>query len=278
MTGQEEPILSLGEPPKRLTSNTSGVPRGWLWSLLCLQLLIIGGLIAFWLRADGTAKVTFVSGSSADELKAAAIALEERSLYTEAARTWHAYLGANPTDLQRAEILYRVGKLAIQAEDFNQAVTALVHAEQAAVDDSDLKTKIGPWIVDCLRRLGRYGDGLLDVERSLTIDPERAHVLNSRAFALVGLGRYEEALADVELSLQTLDDAWNDYVRAGALGGLERYGEGLADLEKAISFDSLFREEARESGWFDGLRNDATFGLRYETLVTDPGLPRPAPL
>ena len=127
-------------------------------------------------------------------------------------------------------------------------------------------------------RMGRYGDGLLDIERSLDLYPNSPHVLNSRAFALVGLGRYEEALADVELSLQTLDDAWNNYVRAGALAGLGRYGESLVDLEKAISLDPLFREEAVESGWFEGLRNDPTFGLRYETLVSDPGLSRPAPL
>jgi tetratricopeptide (TPR) repeat protein len=129
-----------------------------------------------------------------------------------------------------------------------------------------------------LARRGRYADGLSDIERSLDLYPQSPHVLNSRAFALVGLGRYEEALTDVELSLQTLDDAWNKYVRAGALAGLRRYGESIVDLENAISLDPLFREEAKASGWFEGLRTDPTFGLRYETLVSDPGLSQPSPL
>ena len=129
-----------------------------------------------------------------------------------------------------------------------------------------------------LARMGRYGDGLLDIERSLDLNPQSPHVLNSRAFALVGLGRYEEALADVELSLQTLDDAWNNYVRAGALAGLGRYGDSLVDLEKAINFDPLFREEATGSGWFESLRKDPAFGLRYEALVSDPGLSKPSQL
>ncbi len=129
-----------------------------------------------------------------------------------------------------------------------------------------------------LARLGRYSDGLVDIERSLDLYPQSPHVLNSRAFALVGLGRYEEALADVELSLQTLDDAWNKYVRAGALAGLGRYGESIVDLENAVGLDPLFREEAKASGWFEGLRADPTFGLRYETLVSDPGLNQPSQL
>ncbi len=209
MTGQEEPILSLGEPPKRLTPKANGVPRGWLWSLLCLQLLIVGGLIAFWLRADGISRVPSVSGSSADELKAAAIALEERSLYAEAARIWHAYLGANPTDPQRAEILYRAGKLAIQADDFNQAVTALVQAEQAAVDDSDLKTKIGPLIIDCLRRLGRYGEVGRELSRRVEFGAEqtgKGPVLATIAgdeFTEADLDRMIERRVDQMLSVQS---------------------------------------------------------------------------
>ena len=158
MNDQEQPTLSLGEAPKRLTVKTGGVPQAWLWPLLGLQLLVAAILIAVWLRSDGTAGVSSINDHMLGELKAAATALEDRSLHAEAARTWRAYLDANLTDPQRAQILYRAGKLAFKAEDFSQAVTLLVQSEQSADDDSDLKAKIGPLVVDCLRQLGRYGE------------------------------------------------------------------------------------------------------------------------
>lgn len=174
----------------------------------------------------------------------------------------------------------------IRAGDLNQPGPQGIEGEvDAAMADYAEVIRINPEFAEVynnrgwlLARLGRYAEGLSDIERSLDLYPQSPHVLNSRAFALVGLGRYEEALADVDLSLQTLDDAWNHYVRAGALAGLKRYGESLEDLEKAISSNPLFREEAIGSGWFESLRTDPTFGLRYETLISDPGLTQPSPL
>ena len=71
---------------------------------------------------------------------------------------WEAYLAAEPQCAERAEICYRIGRLHMQAEQFGPAAAALVRAEQAAGDDKDLKVKIGPRIVECLNRLGRYGE------------------------------------------------------------------------------------------------------------------------
>ena len=84
--------------------------------------------------------------------------LEDKSLDAEAARAWEAYLAADPQCAERAEICYRIGRLHMQAEQFGPAAAALVRAEQAAGDDKDLKAKIGPRIVECLNRLGRYGE------------------------------------------------------------------------------------------------------------------------
>ena len=156
---QESPNLNLGDPPRRLAAIAGGISRGWLWSLLGLQLLLVLLLLDSRLRPPGVpAQSALATTDSAAELKAAAIALEDRSLYAEAARTWDSYLRAHPTDPERPQILFRAGKLAVQAQNFSQAVTLLIQAEQAAGPDADLQAKTGPLVVECLRRLGHYGE------------------------------------------------------------------------------------------------------------------------
>ncbi|MEO1998480.1 MAG: hypothetical protein ABGZ17_24820, partial [Planctomycetaceae bacterium] len=135
-----------------------GVPRGWLWSLLGLQLLIAALLIGERIRSVATIQTQGANGVAVAELKAVAIALEERSLYAEAADSWSAYLQANPHDPERPQILFRAGKLAVRAEDFSRALTLLIQCEQAGDDGTELKAKTGPLVVECLRRLGHYGE------------------------------------------------------------------------------------------------------------------------
>ena len=84
--------------------------------------------------------------------------LEDKSLDAEAARAWDAYLAADPQCSGRAEILYRIGTLYMQADQFGPAAAALVRCEHAAPDDQDLRAKVAPRIVECLNRLGRYGE------------------------------------------------------------------------------------------------------------------------
>ncbi len=173
MTNQTQPNLALGEPPKRLAPTTGRLPRGWLWTLLLLQIIMCSFLMVLLLRSANDENVTQNNGgATADELKATAIELEDRSLDAQAAETWRAYLQATPNDADRAGILYRIGWLYFQAEQYDKAVTALVHAEQVS-DDDELKSKIGPKIVDCLRRLGRYGEVGRELSRRVEVGAEK---------------------------------------------------------------------------------------------------------
>ena len=155
----ERPQLSLGQPPETLQKKLGNVARPWLLLIVLLNLTVLACLAMLLMRPDSLARP---GGSpkpgSVDELKAVASQLEDKSLDAEAARAWEAYLAADPQCSQRAEICYRIGRLYMQAEQFGPAAAALVRAEQAAGDDKDLKAKIGPQMVECLNRLGRYGE------------------------------------------------------------------------------------------------------------------------
>ena len=173
MTNQSQPDLSLGEPPKRLATTMSRLPHSWLWSLLLLQCLICGFSLALFLRPVSTAPAQAGGKGKAAELKATALELEDRSLDGQAAQAWQAYLQIAQDDLNRADILYRIGKLYFQSEEYAKAAAALVRAEQACGDDASLKSRIGPVIIDCLRRLGRYGEVGRELSRRVEIGAEK---------------------------------------------------------------------------------------------------------
>jgi tetratricopeptide (TPR) repeat protein len=168
----DRPQLSLGQPPEALQKKLSNVPRGWLLLIVFLHLMALGCLAALLLR-EGASGARSVAASppagSAEELKAAATALEDKSLDAEAARAWEAYVAADPQCAGRAEVLYRVGKLYMQAEQFGPAAAAFVRAEQAAHGDQELTKKIGPRIVECLSRLGRYGEVGRELSRRVEV-------------------------------------------------------------------------------------------------------------
>ncbi|MGO8744388.1 MAG: peptidyl-prolyl cis-trans isomerase [Thermoguttaceae bacterium] len=156
----DRPQLSLGQPPETLQKKLSSVPRGWLFSLVLLHFTALSCLAVLLSRTSPSSSplVPLAPAGSAQELKAVATNLEDKSLDAEAARVWEAYLAADPECPERAEILYRIGGLYMQAEQFGPAAAALVRAEQAAGDNRDLTAKIGPRMVECLGRLGRYGE------------------------------------------------------------------------------------------------------------------------
>lgn len=203
----ESPKLTLGDPPRRLASIVGGIPRGWLWSVFGLQLLLVVLLLDSRLRPSDPAQSTSPTADSAAELKAAAMALEERSLYAEAARTWATYLRAHPADPDRPQILFRAGKLAVQAENFSQAVTLLIQAEQAAGSDAELKSKTGPLVVECLRRLGHYGEVGRELSRRVEPGADRSKTrqvlatIAGEEFTQADLDRLIERRVDQMLSV-----------------------------------------------------------------------------
>ena len=151
------PALTLADPPGKRLQRQGGPGRG-IWWLLGMQVVCLLGIGYQLANRSERADTAAVAGQPAG-LRATALALEARSLSRAAAETWQAYLRSEPATSERANLLYRIGRLYLEAEDYDAAVVALVQAEQLAVEDPALQEKIGPRIVDCLRRLGRYGLG-----------------------------------------------------------------------------------------------------------------------
>ena len=157
MSEENKPQLSLGTPPGKLKGQAVGSIGKLVWLLVGLQILTIAGLFAALLRTNGDI-TTGAAKSTGEDLRAVAMELEDKSLAGQSARAWEKYLDQSPVVEDRAEILYRVGKLYLQAEEYGPAATAFVRCEQAAGDNEGLKQKIGTQLVTCLRRMGLYGE------------------------------------------------------------------------------------------------------------------------
>ena len=212
------PDLSLGRPPETLQKKLTSVPRGWLVLIVSMHLAVLGCMVVLLGRTGPSVRrpAAAPTTGSADELKAVAAELEDKSLELEAARAWEAYLAADPHGADRAEILYRVGRLYMDAEQFGPAAAALVRAERAAGEDRDLIGKIGPRLVECLTRLGRYGEVGRELSRRVEVAgkdqtsqkgaPRVLATLSGQNLTEADLDRLVERRVDHMLALQGSDD------------------------------------------------------------------------
>lgn len=198
--------LSLGEPPAGLVARTSGRTGKWLVALGLLQLATLCVVAAL---AWQPASVRSTSGSQRpEELRGVALALEERGLAEQAAAAWQDYLDADPSAQDREKVYYRIGALLMEADDYGGAVSSLIRAEQLAGDDETLKLKTGPKIVECLRRLGRYGEVGRELSRQVAVGEEgrQSKVLATFAgesFTDADLDRVIERRIDRLLAMQS---------------------------------------------------------------------------
>lgn len=166
-----KPTLSLGEPPGRLANRTPARFGTWMWILLTLQIATLGALIIF-VGDSGREESVSADSEQLEQARSLAIALEDRSLPAEAAAAWREYLQLAGNAEDRSEVLYRIGGLSMDAGDYSSAVTALVESEQLAEADHNLTQNVGPKIVECLRRLGRYGEVGRELSRRVEVDAE----------------------------------------------------------------------------------------------------------
>ena len=185
MTEQQRPNLALGEPPERLRGKTSSGSWRLLLGILITQVFVLLALAMLVARMAPLKDVAAANSSATSERwKAVAVELEERGLDDQAANAWTEYLDANPDSDEFAEVLYRVGKLHMQAEQFDRAAAAFVRAQLAAQDDEELRDRIGPKLVESLRRSGRYGEVGRELARQVRVDgedPGRGNVLATMA-------------------------------------------------------------------------------------------------
>ena len=209
MTEQQRPNLALGEPPQRLRGTASSGSRRLLAVILVMQILVLLVLAMLAARtAPPEGLATAGSSAASERSKAVAVELEERGLDNQAAAAWTDYLDANPDSDEYANILYRVGKLHLQAEQFDRAAAAFVGAELSAKDDEELRDRIGPKLVESLRRSGRYGEVGRELARQVRVDgqdPDRGQALATMAgdeFTDADLDRLIERRVDRMLAMQ----------------------------------------------------------------------------
>lgn len=215
MTEQDRPNLSLGRLPGSLPERLNPIPRAWLVLIALLHVAVLICLAVLMLRGPAAAVVSSAGVplvADPSDLKAIAMALEEKSLDAEAARAWRRYLeqeGARgePSD-QRPAILYRVGKLYIDSGNYSEAAAALVEAQLAAEQDQKLKAEIGAKLIECLRRMGMYGEIGRELSRQVeagTHEPGKPKVLVRLAgeeITEADLDRMIERRVDSMLSIQ----------------------------------------------------------------------------
>ena len=168
----QRPQLSLGKPPGSLKGKFTGVTHRRFWLVVALQVAIL----VLVLTPAGDRRRETPEGirvANPEQLKELAQNLEEQNLDAQAAAAWQDYLDAAGDESDRAEILYRVGKLYFQAEQFDEAAVALVRAKMAAGDENrQLRNKIGQKLVDCHWRLGHRGAAQRETSRLVEVGAE----------------------------------------------------------------------------------------------------------
>ena len=209
MTDRNRANLSLGQPPDELKKKIGQVPKTWLWVLLLSHVVVVALLVVLLTRfPQRSPHATAAGAPDAEGLRAAAQALEDRSLDAQAAHTWGKYLEAAPDTTQRTEILYRVGTLYMQAEQFDDAAAALVQAEVEVGDNHDLRHKIATRLIECLRRLGRYGEVGRELSRQVETGAEQTGkgpvlaTMSGQKITEADLDRMIERQVDRMLALQ----------------------------------------------------------------------------
>lgn len=252
MNETPRPQLVLSQPPESLRPKPGGVPRAWLWAIAAMNLAALACLVALLTRsASAPAGGGPATGANVEELRSVAVELEGKSLDLEAARAWQAYLDAEPKEPQRAEITYRIGKLYMQAEKYGDAAAALVRAEKTASSDPELSRKIGTALVECLRRLGRYGEMGRELSRRVEVGGEKAAqprvlaTIAGESFTEADLDRLVERRVDGILAMQP---GGVDPRRREAILKQMSTAEARRQLLQELVQTELFCRRARETG------------------------------
>jgi hypothetical protein len=249
MTEEEKPKLTLGEAPKGLKAKTANNTKGLLITVVLLQMAAIAILLIGRPDEGGSIGATILGKAGADDLKTLAMELEERSLDRQSARAWERYLESRPDAEDRPQILYRIGKLYMNAEDYEQAAVALVRADLAAGDDQELSGRTGPKMVECLRKLGLHGEVSRELSRRVELGGEDTSggrvlaTLAGESITEADLDRLIERRVDQMLAVQGLPDS--ESARQALIDQL-RSPSMIGQIFQEMLQTELFSRRARE--------------------------------
>jgi len=229
------PRLELGSPPGRLKRAEKPQGRGLLVLVVILQLALLL-LVLFGTPFRGPSPA---DAADPDRLRAVALDLEDRGLLVESAIQWEAYLEAAPGAPDRAQVFYRAGTLLLKARAFEKAAAAFIRAERSPGCDTELKAKIGPRMVECLRGAGLHGEVGRELARRTSAGDEdegRGRILATFAgesFTEADLDRLIAFRVDRILGLQ------------GVAGSGARRAELLAQMSEPKVREQVFMEILR---------------------------------
>ena len=167
MTRQDPSKTTRSDPQGRRDQAAAPERARWLRLLVFLNAGVLACMAAFLVRGALWSPQPAAPAVLPEQLEATAVALEKRGLDAPAAAAWQSYLDAAPESPERADILYHIGELHMQAEQFDQAASAFVRAELAAGENKELAAKVGPRLIACLRGMGRFGEVSRELARRL---------------------------------------------------------------------------------------------------------------
>ncbi len=126
--------------------------------LLCVIAVLVA--VDLWMQRSAQVPAdqatSIQTGLTAQQTKALATKLAQRSLFQEAAGMWQAYLAQTSLEPeQQAKALFQIGLMLKKAGQLEQAVTHFYRSEMAAELD-ELSAQINTHIKDCFERLGRF--------------------------------------------------------------------------------------------------------------------------
>ncbi len=177
MTDTTQPRLELGPPPDSLTPRER---RRLSVGALGGVLVVLQVTLLVWLMFFSERSAEPSLSETAREWRETALQLEERRLHAGAADAWVQSLSLSPESDERSAIWYRVGDLRRRSEDWSAAASAFVQAEVGLKESDPLRARIGPALIDCLRRLGLEGEVGRELAKRAGGEPSTGEVVVAR--------------------------------------------------------------------------------------------------
>jgi len=183
--------LDFSLPQKKSQTSVAGV----LTVLLLVVLAALAGVnLAITLSGRQPASPATATGFSAEQTRALAAKLAQRSLYEQAASAWQDYLAtANLDDTERAKIFFQVGTLLEKAGLYGQAIEHYYRSETTAQLD-ELGSEINSHVKQCFEKLGKFAALRYELMDRTSLRPSEA--AGGKIVAEIGPEKITEARLD----------------------------------------------------------------------------------
>lgn len=194
----------------------------------------------------------------------------------------------------QADVLFLLGIIAMQMQNFDEAATLLGRAtaanptnaeawfnlglallnlqrHQAAIDSFDRVIQLQSNNPDAhnnraiaLRAIGRHAEALQGYDAALALQPQSPETLNNRGVTLADLERYEESAASCEQAIALKPDYAEAHNNLGiAKRMLQRHDQALASFERAVALNPTDAQAYNNRGlvWAEA--------KKYQAALTD---------